>query len=165
MRNVELSLNENGCLEVRSRAVGETYWPEPSSNLSGGCYRTEDLAELKDGLVLLRGRIGDLINVAGRKVSPEPIEWVLLTHPDVRECLVFGAPSEEAERSENIVACVATKSGASAETLKHFLLARLPAWQVPREWVFVESLASNSRGKISRAVWRLRHLEGRPQRA
>ena len=42
----------------------------------------------------------------------------------------------------------------SAAELKQFLLARLPAWQVPREWRFVDSLAGNTRGKISRAEWR-----------
>jgi len=95
-------------------------------------------------------------------VSPELIERTLLTHPAVGECLVFGAPSEEAERSEIIVACVAMKSGAAVDGLKQFLLARLPAWQVPRQWVFVESLVTNQRGKLSRAEWRRRLREGSP---
>ena len=160
LRNVQLTVNEEGCLEVRSRAVGENYWPTPGPGLSPGCYRTSDLAEMRDGMVFLRGRSSDLINVAGRKVSPESIERVLLTHPAVRECLVFGAPSEETERSEIIVACVAMKSGAAADDLKQFLLAQLPAWQVPRQWVLVKSLPANQRGKLSRAEWRRRLLEG-----
>jgi acyl-coenzyme A synthetase/AMP-(fatty) acid ligase len=162
LRNVQLTVNEEGCLEVRSRAVGENYWPAPSPDLSPGCYRTSDLAELRDGLVFLRGRSSDLINVAGRKVSPESIERALLTHPAVGECLVFGAPSDEAERSEIIVACVAVRSGAAADGLRQFLLAKLPAWQVPRQWVFVESLPTNQRGKLSRAEWRRRLLERSP---
>src|SRR5207244_4323811 len=125
MRNVRLSVNEDGCLEVRSRAVGETYWPGPQSDLADGVYRSSDLVELKDGLVFLRGRASDLINVAGRKVLPESIERVLLTHPAVRECLVFGAPSPEAERTEVIVACVAGKPGLTSDGLRHFLLSRL----------------------------------------
>src|SRR5437899_3949894 len=59
LRNVQLNVNEEGCLEVRSRAVGENYWPAPSPDLSPGCYRTRDLAELRDGLVFLRGRSSD----------------------------------------------------------------------------------------------------------
>jgi len=35
----------------------------------------------------------------------------------------------------------------------------LPAWQVPREWWFVDGLESNRRGKLSRAEWRKRYLE------
>ncbi len=93
MKNVRLSVGRDGCLQVRSRAVGKTYWPEPSPTLAKGCFRTSDLAEINNGLVHLRGRAGDQINVAGRKLSPETIEKVLLSHPRVKECLVFGAPS------------------------------------------------------------------------
>lgn len=162
MKNVELSVGDDGCLQVRSRAVGETYWPEPSGTLGHGCFLTSDLVEIKDGLVYLRGRAGDQINVAGRKLSPEEIEKILAGHPVVQECLVFGAPSVDEERTDVIVACVANASPVTGEALKQFLLERLPAWQVPREWMFVESLGANQRGKISRAEWRKKWLESRP---
>ena len=152
MKNVKLSLNDAGCLVVRSRAVAETYWPEKSDSLGGGIFQTSDLAELKEGFVFLRGRLGDQINVAGRKVSPETVERALLAHPQVRECLVLGVPSRDAERTEITVAVVV--SGAPESELKSFLLQTLPAWQVPREWHFVDSLSTNARGKISRAEWR-----------
>jgi acyl-coenzyme A synthetase/AMP-(fatty) acid ligase len=151
MRNVNLSLREN-CLRVQSNAVGETYWPEKSKALGGGIFQTSDLAELKDGKVFLRGRSGDQINVAGRKISPETIERALLANPKVRDCLVFGAASFDAERTEIIIAVVV--SDAKENELKQFLLQTIPAWQVPREWKFVKSLSANARGKISRAEWR-----------
>jgi acyl-CoA synthetase (AMP-forming)/AMP-acid ligase II len=43
--------------------------------------------------------------------------------------------------------------------LRQFLLEILPAWQVPRDWQFVESLEVNQRGKLSRAEWRRRYLK------
>ncbi len=159
MRNVTLSLTGEGCLQVQSAAVAETYWPDRDQSLGKGCYRTSDLAELSGDQVLLRGRTTDQINVAGRKVSPDAIERLLLSHPLVRECLVFGAPSPDEGRSERIVAGVAVHAPVSGSTLKQFLLARLPAWQVPRDWWFVDSLAANQRGKLSRAEWRKRYLE------
>ncbi len=157
MCNVDLALGSHGCLEVRSRAVGETYWPEPNANLGNGVFRTSDLAELKDGRVYLRGRVGDLINVAGRKVAPETVERALSRHPLVKECLVFGSPEPSSERAERIIACVVSDKGCEPESLKHFLLSTLPPWQVPREFWFVESLTANSRGKLSRAEWRARY--------
>jgi acyl-CoA synthetase (AMP-forming)/AMP-acid ligase II len=156
MRNVKLFIASNGCLEIQSKAVAQTYWPDPDANLGGGIFRTSDLVKISDGLVFLRGRASDQINVAGRKVSPESIEKILLAHPGVRECLVFGAPSEDSNRGETIVACVVGKTNLATEELKQFLLAKLPAWQVPREWLMVESLAVNGRGKLSRAEWRKR---------
>lgn len=160
MHNVNLSLDENICLRIQSRAVGETYWPEKSAELDAGVYQSSDLAELKTGNVFLRGRMSEQINVAGRKISPETIERALLAHPQVGECLVFGAPSRDAERLETIVAVVVSVADETA--LKHFLLETLPAWQVPRDWIFVESLAANARGKISRAEWRKIFCRMRP---
>ncbi|HEY3760599.1 MAG TPA: class I adenylate-forming enzyme family protein [Verrucomicrobiae bacterium] len=160
MKNVELSLDEAGCLIVRSRAVAQSYWPaspdEAASRLGNGVFHSSDLATLEQGKVILRGRMSDVINVAGRKVSPETIERELLADPRVRECLVLGLPSRDADRIEVIAAVVVSDAG-EAE-LKKFLLDRLPAWQVPREWHFVESLQVNARGKVSRAEWRRRLL-------
>jgi acyl-coenzyme A synthetase/AMP-(fatty) acid ligase len=158
MRGVRVAVDPEGCLEVRSPAVGETYWPEAGPELAGGCYRTRDLAELHGGRVFLRGRAGDLINVAGRKVSPELVERVLREQPAVKECLVLGLPASDAGRSEVVAAVVVSRGEVSPEVLQQFLLARLPPWQVPREWRLVPSLAPNSRGKLSRAEWRRRLL-------
>ena len=161
MKNVKVSANTDGVLLVRSRAVGETYWPEPEGTLGKGVFQTCDLAELKNGEVLLRGRTSDHINVAGRKVSPAIIEQALREHKAVGECLVFGVPSGDAHRIDLIVACVTVEAGSTKDDLKQFLLQKLPSWQVPREWWFVKSLGANGRGKISRAQWRRNFLESR----
>ncbi len=162
LRKVSLTVNKDGCLVVQSGAVAETYWPQKSASLGGGIFQTGDLAELINGRVYLRGRIGDLINVAGRKISPEIIERALLAHPKVRECLVFGAPSNDADRLDTIVAVAVSDSNETE--LKQFLLGTIPAWQVPREWHFVDSLGANLRGKISRADWRKRFIDSKLKR-
>ncbi len=159
MRNVNVSIGPNGCVEVRGAAVGLTYWPDPAPNLRHGVFRTSDLGELRGGRIYLHGRASDQINVAGRKVLPEAIEAVLSTHPQVRACLAFGVPGTDAQRGETIVACVAAQPQLTSENLKQFAISRLPSWQVPREWWLVETLESNERGKLSRAEWRQRFLK------
>jgi long-chain acyl-CoA synthetase len=161
MQNVNVALNEDGCLQVRSHAVGETYWPDGDITLAGGCFQTSDLAELRHGRVYLRGRLSDQINVAGRKVSPATIEQALREHRSVNDCLVFGIPSSDADRTDVIVACVATAGPKESAALKQFLLQKLPGWQVPREWWFVDSLGANTRGKTPRAEWRRKYLQAR----
>lgn len=159
MRGVSLTTNEDGCLRVRSRAVGETYWPEVATSLGGGVFQTSDLAELAAGKVFLRGRASDLINVAGRKVWPAAIEAELARHPEISACLVFSAPDQDAERTDLIVACVVVKTPVAGDALRKFLQDKLPAWQIPRAWLFVESLAGNQLGKISRVEWRRKFMD------
>jgi len=153
---VHVASGSDGRLEVRSPAVGLGYWPLDEASLHNGCYRTGDLGEvLPDGSVAVHGRAVDLINVAGRKVSPEVVEAALRSHPAVRECLVLGLPARH-ERGEHVAAVVAVEGEVSTEALRDHLLARLAPWQVPRAWHVVERLEANGRGKLSRAAWRER---------
>jgi long-chain acyl-CoA synthetase len=154
MRNVQLTVNVDRCLEVRSRAVGLSYFPEKETRLGNGLFVTSDLAEIVKDRVYLRGRASDLINVAGRKVAPERIERELLQHAGVRDCLVLGLPDPDPARGESIGAVIVTRTPVSEAELREFLLKRLPAWQIPRLWHFIEDLPRNERGKISRAEWR-----------
>ncbi|MCD6049793.1 MAG: lcfB 3 [Verrucomicrobia bacterium] len=159
MDNVRLTVNGEGCLEVRGEAVGIGYFPGEPARLSKGCFTTSDLAEIRNGCVHLLGRATDVINVAGRKVSPEAIELALANHPAVSACIVFGVPSEDVSRGDNIIAMVRLSGDAAVETLRQHLLARLAAWQLPREWVITDELTTNARGKMPRAEWRKRWLE------
>jgi len=158
MHNVRLAVNAAGCLEVRGPNVGHTYWPEPESSLADGCFRTSDLAELRDGQVFLRGRATDLLNIAGRKVAPETIERVLALHPAVKNCLVLGLPGQQADRGEIIAVIISRRGGASVETFRTYAQRHLPAWQVPREWWLVDRLEPDPRGKLSRSRWREKFL-------
>jgi acyl-CoA synthetase (AMP-forming)/AMP-acid ligase II len=126
--------------------------------LGQGIFCTSDLGEILGNQLYLRGRATDQINVAGRKVSPEAIERILSAHPAVRECVVFGIPSPEIERGDTIIACLSVHEQIDSDVLKEFLITRLPAWQMPREWQFVDSLEVNGRGKLSRAHWRHTYL-------
>jgi acyl-coenzyme A synthetase/AMP-(fatty) acid ligase len=159
--NVEIALNLEGCLRIHSRAVGETYWPDVSDTLAKGWFQTSDLVRLRNGQIYLEGRVTDQINIAGRKVSPTSIEQALRSHSAVRECLVFGMPSNDVDRTDQIVACVVANAKTASDELKQFLLRLLPGWQVPRHWWFVDSLSPDHRGKLSRAEWRRRFLEHR----
>jgi acyl-CoA synthetase (AMP-forming)/AMP-acid ligase II len=64
------------------------------------------------------------------------------------------------------VACVSGGRRGSQEELKQFLLEKLPSWQVPREWWFVDSLGLNGHGKkLARAQWRKDFLRNRAKPA
>lgn len=155
---VGLQRDDLGRLTVSGPAVGQGYWPEPSPALDAGCFRSSDLVRLKHGQVYLEGRADDVIHVAGRKVLPEVIESALSSHPAVRQCLVFGVEAADRTRNQSIVACVVVHGPHHEDDLRAHLAHRLPSWQWPRDWWFVDSLQVNARGKISRAFWRAQYL-------
>lgn len=161
---VRLSIDNLGRLCVSGPAVGATYWPCGSETLQDGIFRTSDLVRFEGNRVHLLGRADDLIQVAGRKVIPELIERELQRHPEVRQCLVFGIDAADRSRTHTIVACVVVDGSRDPERFRAHLAATLPAWQLPRDWWFVDTLQPNARGKISRTQWRDRYLRDRKSR-
>lgn len=139
-------------VEVRSPAVGLGYHPAGEDDeLKGGVFRPADLLSGGSQGYAITGRVTDLINVSGRKVNPSEIENVLARCRGVREVVVLGLP--DGFRGEEVAACVAGDT--TEEKLRQFCGPILPAWQMPRRWIFVDALPVNARGKISRAEVRL----------
>ena len=161
---VGVSVTEEGLLQVRGPAVGETYWPEPGPNLADGVYTSSDLVELREnGELHLLGRAGEMIHIAGRKLMPQEVEKALRGHSLVEECLVFGIPSRDSTRQEEIVACVRILGREAGEDeLRAYLHGHLPGWKIPRHWWITEELQVDVRGKLSRDGWRKRFLHAFP---
>lgn len=156
LEGVTLLADPSGNMVVNGENVGFGYWPNtpPDDALGMNQFTVPDLVEITTEGVDLIGRRTDAINVAGRKVSPSEIECALLTHPHVRHCVVFGVPSDDSSRVEDIVACVNAGRNLGILEIGEHLTGRLQSWQMPRRWLFTESLEPNDRGKISRSHWR-----------
>ena len=107
MQTVQLSLSKDGCLVVHSDAVPKLIGRKNRSRSAVEFFRRASGGTEK-WFGLFTRTIGRSTNVAGRKVSPEAVERALLTHPQMRGCLVFGTPARDAERTEIIAAIVAS---------------------------------------------------------
>jgi len=173
MEGVELSTDDAGQLVVRSEAVGLGYWPasrvgaSPDDNALGpGVFRTGDVAECSASGWRLLGRASDTVNLAGRKVHPLEVEAILRGHEAVNECLVFGVPSPDPARGEELVAAVSLheSAGDAWNQLPEWLGARLPPWKRPRHWWLQPELTVTGRGKLPRGNWRQRYLLERQQK-
>ena len=159
MDGVSVSKDEQGHLLVQGPAVATGYLHADSS-LSGGIFRTSDTVEIREGLVYLTGRTGDVINVAGRKIAPGGIEEALSAVPGVMHCVVFGVPSADALRGDEIIACLSLRPGVEMSDIRRAAASCLPATQMPRHWWHRPDLAPDVRGKLSRAKWRQSWLDG-----
>lgn len=144
---------EEGELLLRSSslAVGRTAFESATMTpLAGpdGWYRTGDLAARTepphDGFRLM-GRIGSLINVAGKKVSPSEVEDVLAAHPAVSDVQVVGVA--DAARGQVPVAHVVLRHATPVAELVGWCRQRMAPHQVPRSIHPVTELRRSAMGK------------------
>lgn len=147
MKNVAIESLGDDTIRVRSEAVGEGYYPEADSHtLADGHFIPSDLVTQTPRGMVLVGRASDIINVAGRKLNPLEVESQLMGFPGVRQAVVFGVPSSL--RNEEAIACIA--GSVDHDALHRFAQTRLSAWQMPKDFWFLEEIPVNERGKISR---------------
>ena len=143
-----------GEVVVRGPGVMSGYLDDPEANAQAfidGWLRTGDEGYLDaDGFLYLTGRIKDMINRGGQKISPAEIDDALIAHPDVAAAAVFAIPHQTL--GEEVAAAVVPQDGAKVTegTLKEFLAQRLSAHKIPRRIYFVDDLPKNANGKIRR---------------
>lgn len=141
-----------GELVVRGPSVFKGYFKRDEATkeaLRGGWFHTGDWAVLdEEGYVFLRGRLKEMIIVAGENVYPIEVENALCAHPAVQEAAVFGR--EDKALGEVVHAAVVLRSGEAAteRDLKRFLMDRLAAFKVPRTIRLLDSLPRNPSGKV-----------------
>jgi long-chain acyl-CoA synthetase len=162
--NVEISSLADGRICIHGPSVAHSYWPATEGPLAEGKFTIPDVIEISPtGQLHMLGRLGDVMNLAGRKLHPSVLEQVLSQVPGVAECVVFSIPSPDLARQEETVAVLNLQANFSLPAIQRQATAALSAWQVPRHWWVTDTLRPNDRGKISRAAWRSAYLAARPQ--
>jgi acyl-CoA synthetase (AMP-forming)/AMP-acid ligase II len=122
-----------------------------AANFTQGWLRTGDLGSLSaDGELTIRGRIKELINRGGEKISPERVEGVLAGHPDVLEVAVFGVPDKM--YGETVAAVIVPRGSAAPAPaeLAEFCRERLAAFEVPASFREVSALPHTAKGSLDR---------------
>ncbi len=147
-----LAANSPGEVVVRGPNVMRGYRNNPEANAAAfidGCFRTGDIGVIDtDGYLALTGRIKDLINRGGEKISPAEVEAVLLEHPAVAEASVFGVP--DPKYGEEVSAAVVLRSAATEQQLQTYCRTRLADFEVPKLIHLVSAIPKNAMGKVRR---------------
>ncbi len=143
-----------GEIVIRGPNVISGYQHHPNANrpsFINGWFRTGDQGWLdNDGYLYISGRIKEIVNRAGEKISPREIDEVLLEHPAVSQALAFAVP--DAKLGEDVAAAVVLGANQSATELelREFVAARLSGFKVPRRIVFLKGLPQGPTGKPQR---------------
>ena len=145
---------ELGEIVIRGRNVTAGYENNPDANakaFTDGWFRTGDEGYRDaDGYLRLTGRLKEIINRGGEKVSPLEVDNVLMDHPDVAQVLTFAMPHPKL--GEEVAAAVVLRAGAepNEHSIRDFAGERLAAFKVPRKIVFLPEIPKGATGKLMR---------------
>src|SRR5882724_12012273 len=120
-----------------------------AESFSNGWFRTGDQGYLDtEGYLVLVGRLKELINRGGEKISPREIDEALLTHPAIAEAVCFGI----ADRvyGEEVAAAVVLKGEATESDLISHCRSSLADFKCPTTIYIIESIPRTATGKIQR---------------
>jgi long-chain acyl-CoA synthetase len=146
---------EIGEIQVRSESLMSGYLPAEATaeSFSDGWYRTGDVGYVEpDGWLHLTDRSKEMIKVRGFQVAPAEVEGVLLGHPAVLDCAVFGVP--DPVNGESIIAAVTLDTGLEADpaALIAHVASRLASYKKPSEVLVVDEIPRLPSGKALRRV-------------
>ena len=145
-----------GEIVIRGKSVVDGYENNPEANatsFTNGWFRTGDQGILdSEGYLRLVGRLKEMINRGGEKISPRELDEVLMTHPAVAEAVCFGVPhSSWGEEVAGAVTLHPEAAATEAELLA-FCRERLADFKRPKKIHIVDSIPRTATGKIQRRI-------------
>jgi len=127
----------------------------PRTVLQDGWFPTGDIGAIDaDGFLTVTGRLKDIVNRGGEKISPAEVDRALLHHPEVSQAAAFAVAHPRL--GEDLAAAVVLRPGATvtALQLRRFLADRLVPFKVPRRIHLVPELPKGATGKVNRSALR-----------
>jgi acyl-CoA synthetase (AMP-forming)/AMP-acid ligase II len=149
-----LGSGETGEVVIQGGNVTGGYENNPTANESSftnGWFRTGDQGyQDEDGYLFLTGRLKEIINRGGEKVSPREVDEVLLEHPAVAQAVAFAVPHDRL--GEEVAAAVVLTEGATADEreLKEHASKHLADFKTPKTIVILQDIPKGATGKIQR---------------
>jgi acyl-CoA synthetase (AMP-forming)/AMP-acid ligase II len=149
-----LQRGETGEIVIRGPNVTAGYEGNPSANAEAfvqGWFRTGDQGVMDaEGYVSITGRLKEIINRGGEKISPREVDEILMDHPAVAQVVCFGMPHPKL--GEEVAAVVVLREGqhASERDLQEFVAQRAADFKVPKKVLFMAEIPKGATGKLQR---------------
>ena len=99
---------------------------------------------------MITGRLKEIINRGGEKISPLEVDEILMDHDAVAQAVTFALPHDKL--GEDVAAAIVLRDGTSLseKALRDFVAQRLAAFKVPRTIIFLEEIPKGATGKVQR---------------
>ncbi len=149
-----LASGDIGEIVIRGPNVTAGYESNDKANaeaFTNGWFRTGDQGQIDaDGYISLTGRLKEIINRGGEKVSPREVDEIIMDHPAVAQVVCFGMPHPKL--GEEVAACVVLREGAALteRELQAFVAQRAADFKVPKKILFMAEIPKGATGKLQR---------------
>jgi len=149
-----LKAGDLGEIVIRGENVTDGYENNPDANagaFTNGWFRTGDQGIIDDeGYLRLTGRLKEIINRGGEKVSPREVDDVLMQHPAVAQAVAFAVKHDKL--GEDVAAAIVLREGEELtdKELREFAAKQLADFKVPRKVLFLEEIPKGATGKLQR---------------
>src|SRR5215831_11570187 len=143
-----------GEIVIKGPNVMSAYENNPKANADafyGEWFRTGDQGVMDDdGYVAITGRLKEIINRGGEKISPREVDEIIMEHPAVHQCVTFAMPHDML--GEEVAAAIVLRQGTSAtdKELREFASARLAPYKVPKKVLILDAIPVGATGKLQR---------------
>ena len=161
----ELKSNKDnpGRMAIKGMMIMNGYWNNPDltqKTIRDGWLITNDLVYLnEDGYLFMLGRIDDIVNVGGEKVSATEVENIICQYEEVKECACIGVDDKQGIWGEIPIAFIVQNENYEESILKKYLVTHLERYKMPHKYIYVSSLPRNYMGKIDRKTLKRIYME------
>ena len=149
-----LGSDTEGEIVIRGPNVTAGYENNPDANrdaFAHGWFHTGDQGVMDaDGYVRVTGRLKEIINRGGEKISPREVDEVLMDFPAIAQVVTFAMPHDKL--GEEVAAAVVLREGrqASEQEIRAFAAGRLADFKVPRKVLIIDEIPKGATGKLQR---------------
>ncbi|MBX2865975.1 MAG: non-ribosomal peptide synthetase [Leptolyngbyaceae cyanobacterium MAG.088] len=149
-----LSQGKIGEVVIKGDTVTQGYANGPVADNNvffDGWFRTGDQGYLdKDGYLFLQGRLREIVNRGGEKITPLEIDEVLMALPEVLQAVAFGFAHPTLGEELAVAVVLEPNATATPETLRDYLFAHMAAFKAPSQIILVDSLPKGATGQLQR---------------
>jgi len=152
-----------GELECRGPWITAEYYKDKApEKFHDGWLRTGDVGTLDaEGFIRLTDRAKDVIKSGGEWISSMELENLIMAHPSVAEAAVIGVPDDKwGERPLAAVVRAPNADPVTPDELRAYLSERIPRWQLPERWTFIDEVPKTSVGKFKKTALRDQYAAG-----
>jgi acyl-CoA synthetase (AMP-forming)/AMP-acid ligase II len=152
--NELLPLGSIGEIVIKGSNVTAGYQNNDEANASSftdGWFRTGDQGTMdEEGYLTITGRLKEIINRGGEKISPREVDEILLNHPDITQVVTFSIPHDKL--GEDVAAAVVLTEGSQADerNIREFASTHLADFKVPRKVIILDEIPKGATGKLVR---------------